>query len=172
MVAFNVVDSSIHLSWQAQIFLLNIKKVTISSEYANYTHVNLSDSAAELYKYTNINNYLFDIIDDKQPSYDPIHSLKPVEFETLKTYIKTILVNGFIRPFKLPAGTLVLLLCKKNNSFWLCVEYQGLNNLTNKNWYLLPLIGESFNYLGCVEYFIQLYLTNAYHWIQIWESNK
>ena len=110
------VDSNLYTSQRAQIFSLNIEEVTISSEYANYTDVISPDSAVELLKHTGINNYLIGLIDDKQLSYSPIYSLKPVEFETLKTYIQTNLANGFIRPSKSPAGAPILFIYKKNGN--------------------------------------------------------
>ena len=123
-------------------------------------------------EHTGINDHLIDLIDDKQPPYGPIYSLGPVELETLKTYIKTNLANGFIRPSKSSTGALILFICKKDGSFWLYIDDQGLNNLTIKNWYLLPLIGESLDRLGRVKRFTQLDLTNAYHQIRIREGDE
>ena len=37
---------------------------------------------------------------------------------------------------------------KPDGSLRLCVNYQGLNNLTIKNQYLLPLINKSLDQLG------------------------
>ena len=65
-----------------------------------------------------------------------------MELETLKAYIETNLDNGFIRPSKSPAGTLILFDRKSDNFLQLCVNYQGLNNFIIKNQYLLLLIGE------------------------------
>ena len=172
MAALNVVDSSIHLSCQAQISSLDIQEVTISSEYADYTNVFLPDSEAELPEHTGINDYPIDLIDDKQPLYGPIYSLRPMKLETLKTYIKTNLANGFIRPSKSPAGDPILFIQKKNSSLWLCVDYRGLNNLTIKNWYPLPLIDESLNRLDHAKRFTKLDLTNAYHRMWIREGDK
>ena len=81
----------------------------------------------------------------------------------LKTYIKANLARSFIRPLKSHAGAPILFVSKKNGRLCLCIDYQGLNNLTNKNHYLLLLIGESFNCLGCAKHFTQLDLTNIYH---------
>ena len=117
MVALSVIDSSVHPSRQAQISLLDVKKVTIPSKYANYTDVFSSNSAAELPEHTDINDHLIDLIDDKQPSYGPIYSPGPVELETLKTYIETNLANGFIRSSKSPAGDPILFIRKKDSSF-------------------------------------------------------
>ena len=156
-------DSNVHASWQAQISSLNVEKVTIPSEYADYTDVFSSDSVVELPKHISINYHSIDLIDNKQSPYGPIYSLRPVELEMLKTYIETNLANGFIRPSKSPAGAPILFIRKKNGSFQLCVNYQGLNNLTIKNWYPLLLIGEFLDRLGRAKRFIQLDLTNAYH---------
>ena len=44
--------------------------------------------------------------------------------------------------------------------------------MTIKNWYPLPLISKSLNCLGCANHFTQLDLTNAYHWMRIWEGDE
>ena len=171
MAALNM-GLNVYSSWQAQITLLDVKEVIIPAKYLDYTNVFSPNSAAELPKHIGINNHSMDLINDKQPPYSPIYSLGPVELETLKTYIETNLANGFIRPSKLPAGALILFLRKKDGGFQLCIDYWGLNNLTIKNWYLLPLIGESLGRLGWAKHFTHLDLTNAYHRMQIRESNK
>lgn len=92
-----------------------------------------------------------------------IYSLELVELENLKTYIKINLAIGFIKPFKSLVSTTILFIKKPNSSFWLCVNYQDLNNLTIKNRYPLFLIGKSLNWLGWITRFTQLDLTSAYH---------
>ena len=95
-----------------------------------------------------------------------------MELETLKTYIETNLANDFLQPLKSPAGAPILFICKSNSNFRLCVDYQGLNNLTIENRYPLLLIGESLNWLGQAKRFTQLNLTSAYHLIRIKEGDK
>ncbi len=86
-----------------------------------------------------------------------------MKLETLKTYIETYLKTGFIRTFKSPAGASILFDKKLDGSLRLCVDYSGLNNLTIKNRYSLPLIGEALDCLGRAKRFSQLDLTSAYH---------
>ena len=112
----------------------------VSSKYTDYADIFSFDLAMELPENTNINEYAIELQDNKQPFYEPIYSLGPVELETLKTYIETYLKTGFIQPSKFPAGAPILFDKKPDNSFWLCVDYQGLNNLKIKNWYPLPLM--------------------------------
>ena len=52
------------------------------------------------------------------------------------------------------------------------MDYWGLNNITIKNQYPLPLIGESLDRLGQARRFTQLDLTNAYHRMRICEGDK
>ena len=102
----------------------------------------------ELPENTSINEHAIKLIEGMQPPYGPIYSLGPVELETLKAYIKTYLKTGFIRPSKSPVDAPILFDKKTNESLRLCVDYRGLNNLTIKNRYPLPLIGESLDRLG------------------------
>ena len=81
------------------------------------------DYAAELSENTKINEYAIKLEKDKQPLFGPIYSLRPIELKTLKTYIKTNLANGFIRPFKSPAEALILFKKKPDGSFHLCIDY-------------------------------------------------
>lgn len=100
-----------------------------------------------------MNEHAIELIEGKQPPYGPIYALSPVELKTLKTCIKTHLKTGFIRPFKSLAGALIPFNKKPDGSLRLCVDYQGLNNLTIKNRYSLLLIGESLDCLGSVKRF-------------------
>ncbi len=95
-----------------------------------------------------------------------------MKLEILKAYIENNLANGFIRPSKSPAGALILFNKKPDGSLRLCVDYQGLNNLTIRNQYFLPFVGESLDRLGWAWRFTQLDLTNTYHRIRIRKDNE
>ena len=132
--------------------LLLAKKVTVLAKYMDFADVFLEES--------------------KKLPYGPIYSLKPVELKSLKIYIETILANGFIKGLKLPARAPILFVHKLNDSICLCVNYWGLNNLTIKNQYPLPLIGKSVDWLNWAKQFTELNFTSAYHWMRIKESDK
>ena len=140
--------SGIHPDRAAQIALLLNEEVKIPEEYSDFTNVFSEEKALVLPEQTESNQHAIELEEGKQPSYGPIYSLGPVELETLKTYIETHLKTGFIRPSKSPAGAPILFDKKPDGSLRLCVDYRGLNNLTIKNQYPLPLIGESLDRLG------------------------
>ena len=141
---FTPLDVDIYLSHTSQIANLIIKKALIKvlDKYTNFADIFFLDLAFELSKYNKINNYAIEPVNGQQPPYEPIYSLKPVEMETLKAYIKTNLANGFMKPFKSPIGATIFFDCKSNGFFRLYINYKGLNNLTIKNLYSLPLVGK------------------------------
>ena len=148
------------------------EKLQIPSEYSDFSNIFLEEKASILPEAIELNLHAIKLQEGQQPLYGPIYSLGPVELETLKTYIETNLANGFIWPLKSPAGALILFVGKPDGNFRLCVDYQGFNNLTIKNWYPLSLIGKSLDRLGKAKRFIQLDLTSAYHQMKIKESDK
>ena len=143
-------DDNIYPSCEAQIAVLvtNKASTSISTKYSNFTDIFFSELASELLEHTMINDHAIKLVDDWQPFYGPIYNLEPIEFETLKTYIKTNLANDFIRPSKSPARAPIFFDKKPDGSFQLCVHYQGFNNPIIKNWYLLLLVGKCLNQLG------------------------
>ena len=162
----------IYYSHQAQVATLTSKETGILVEYSDFSNVISSDSAAELLEHIGINDHPINLLDNKQPPYSPIYSLGLVELEKLKTYIKANLASSFIKSSKSHAVAPILFVRKKNGSLRLCVDYQGLNNLIIKNCYLLSLISESLNRLGCAKHFTQLDLTNTYHQMRIRKGDK
>ena len=77
-----------------------------------------------------------------------------MELEILKIYIKTHFKTGFIQRFKSFGDVSILFDKKQNGSFRLCIDYQGLNNFTIKNWYLVPFIDEVLDQLSRGKQFI------------------
>ncbi len=132
-------------------------------KYADFADVFSPKLAIELSKYTRINNHVIKLVDDWQHPYGPIYSLGPIELETFKVYIENNLANGFIRSSKYPTRASIIFDKKPDRSLRLYINYQGLNNLTNKNWYPLPLVRELLDRLGRTRRFTQLNLINAYH---------
>ena len=168
----------VHSKKQAQIkaqvraLLFNKASTEVLAEYSDYNNIFLVEHAVELPENTKINEHAIKLNKSKQLSFGSIYSLRSVELETLKTYIEINLANGFIWPFKSLAKVLIVFDRKPDGSLCLCVDYWGLNNLTIKNQYPLPLIGESLDWLGQAKQFTQLDLTNAYHWMRIREGNE
>ena len=171
VVSFNLTPR-LHLDRAAQIASLLAKEVKISDEYSDFADVFSEEKALVLPECTELNKHAIDLENSKQLLYRPIYSLGLVELETLKTYIETHLKTGFIWPSRSPTGAPIRFDKKPDGSFCLYIYYWDFNNLTIKNRYPLPLIGESLNRLGWAKRFAQLNLTSAYHQMRIKESDE
>ena len=149
----------VHFKKQAQIeaqvgvLLFNKAFTEVLAKYSNYSNIFLAKYAAKLPENTGINEHAIELEEDKQSSFGSIYSLGPVELETLKTYIKTNLANGFIQPSKSPIEAFILFDKKLDRSLRFCVDYRGLNNLIIKNQYPLSLIDESLDQLDQAKQF-------------------
>jgi hypothetical protein len=56
---------------------------------------------------------------------------------------------------------------KKDGSLRLVVEYRGLNKVTIRNWYALPLISNLLECLSGAKYFTKLDLRGVYNLVRI-----
>ena len=103
-----------------------------------------------------------------QPGTEPpwssrIYSLSPDELKTLRTYIDDNLQKGFIRASQSPSAAPILFVKKPDGGLRLCVDYRGLNKVTVKNRYPLPLINELFDRLRNARYFTKCDMRDGYH---------
>jgi hypothetical protein len=87
-------------------------------------------------------DHAIDLEPGKQPPWGPVYSLSEVELKVLREYLEKMLRLGKIRPSKSPAGAPILFVKKKDGSLRLCVDYRGLNRVSIKNRYPLPLMDE------------------------------
>jgi hypothetical protein len=102
-------------------------------------------------------------LEGSNPLYGPIYSLSEHELKVLREYISDGLEMGWLYESSSPAGAPILFTPKKNDELHLCVDYRGLNWVTWKNRYPLPLIGELMDRLEKAKVFTKLDLHNAYH---------
>ena len=95
----------------------------IPVEYSDYSNVFSAKNIAELPENTGINKYIIKLEESKQLPFGPIYTLEPVELETLKTYIKTNLANGFIWLSKSFTKAFIFFNKKPDRSLRLCINY-------------------------------------------------
>jgi hypothetical protein len=117
-------------------------------------------------------NHHIPLEEGKAPPYGPLYSLSAKELLETRNYLDEHLLNGFIQPSQSPAAAPILFVKKKDGSLCLCVDYQGLNRITIKNQYPLPLIPELLDCLSTAWYFSKIDLCNAYHQIHIAEGDE
>ncbi|WP_353799282.1 reverse transcriptase family protein, partial [Shigella sonnei] len=75
-------------------------------------------------------------------------------------------------PSSSPAGAGFFFVKKKDGTLCPCVDYRGLNDITVKNRYPLPLMLSVFEILQGARCFTKLDLRNAYHLVHIREGDE
>ena len=108
----------------------------------------------------------------KDVPYGPIYRLSAVELKALRDYLDSSLSKGWIQSSESPAGAPILFTPKKDGSLRLCVDYRGLNKVTVKNRYPLPLISEILDRLSGARVYTKLDLRDAYHRIPIRKGDE
>ncbi|KAG1928442.1 retrotransposable element [Pimephales promelas] len=113
-----------------------------------------------------------DLLPGKSPPKGKLFSLSIPEREAMEKYISDSLAAKFIRPSSSPAGAGFFFVGKKDGSLRPCIDYRGLNNITVKNTYPLPLMSSAFERLQGASIFTKLDLRNAYHLVRIREGDE
>ncbi len=109
---------------------------------------------------------------EKTPPFGPLYNLFEYPLKTLREYIDKNLANGFIRTSKSSAGAPVLFIAKFDGTLRLCVDYRGLNFITIKNRYPLPLIDEILDRLSGTRVFTKTDVKNSYYRLRIREGDE
>uniref|UniRef100_A0A6I8RAB1 Gypsy retrotransposon integrase-like protein 1 n=1 Tax=Xenopus tropicalis TaxID=8364 RepID=A0A6I8RAB1_XENTR len=113
-----------------------------------------------------------DLLPGIMPPRGRTYPLSPAETAAMKEYISENLQRGFIRPSTSPAGAGFFFVEKKDGGLRPCIDYRGLNKITVKNRYPLPLISELFDQLKGAKIFSKLDLRGAYNLIRIREGDE
>ena len=91
---------------------------------------------------------------------------------TIQDYLDSALEKKWIRPSSSQIGSPVLFLKKADGSLRLCVDYKGLNEVTIKNNYPLPLLSETLERFTRAKHFTKIDIRNAYHRIRVRKGDE
>ena len=90
----------------------------------------------------------------------------------MEEYIEDSLAVGSIRPSASSAGATFFFVGKKDKTLRPCIDYRGLNDITIKNQYPLPLLSSAFKPLQGAIIFSKPELRNAYYLVRIREGDE
>ena len=82
------------------------------------------------------------------------------------------IANGFIRPTRSPYGAPILFVKKKGGALRLYVNFHGLNKLTKKDRYPIPLTSDLLDSLKNARIYTKIDFCHAYHLVRITEGDK
>ena len=137
----------------------------IPSEYHDFLDVFSKEASIRLPEHRPY-DLKIEIEGDKIP-FGPIYSLSETETIALRDYIQENLAKGHIRSSSSPGGAPVLFVKKADGTLRLCVDYRGLNKITRKDRYPLPLISGSLDRLRDAKIYTKLDLRVGYSNVRI-----
>ncbi|KAI1006047.1 hypothetical protein K3495_g2170 [Podosphaera aphanis] len=104
---------------------------------------------------------------EKAPPYGPLYDMSKEELLVLRKTLVDLLDKGWIRASASPASSPVLFAKKPGGGLRFCVDYRGLNAITKKDRYPLPLIRETLRQLAKARWFTKVDVRTAFHRIRI-----
>lgn len=109
---------------------------------------------------------------EKAPPWGPLYNMSREELIVLRRTLTELLDKNFIRASSSPASAPVLFVKKPGGGLRFCVDYRGLNAITRKDRYPLPLINETLRSLSKAKWFTKLDVVAAFHKIRIKEGEE
>ena len=113
----------------------------VPKEYHNFADV-FSKGKADTLPPHRPYNLKINLEDGAIPPIVLIYSLSQSEMGALREFIDEHVHIGFIQPSKSPHSASILFICKKDGSLRLCIDFRGLNQVTKKDCYPLPIIND------------------------------
>ena len=107
-----------------------------------------------------------------QPPFGPLYPMSHEELKALRSWLDDNLAKGFIRQSSSPAASPVLFVKKKDGSLRLCVDYRGLNAITVKSRYPIPLISETLTKLTRARYYTRFDIISAFNRLRIAQGDE
>ena len=126
-----------------------------------------SESDAKILPPHRAYDHAIDLEDGAKAPYGPLYNMSELELNSLREYLDDMIGKGFIRSSNSSAGAPVLFAKKKDGSLRLCVDYRGLNRVTIKNRYPIPLINNILDRLGKAKLYSKIDLKVGYNNVRI-----
>jgi len=113
-----------------------------------------------------------DLEPGKQPPSGKLYPLSPDELELINEYLDEMLKNKKICPSKSSTGAPIFFAKQTNGKLRIVVDYRGLNAITIKDNYPLPLITTLMEQVGISQIFSKLDLKLGFNLLRIAKGNE
>lgn len=143
----------------------------IPPEYKDFADVFDKIASKELPEHRSY-DLKIDLLEGAEPPLGCLYPLSPKEIEALRKFLDQQLARGAVQPSNSPHGAPILFVPKKDGSLHLCVDFRGLNNITKKDRYPLPLISDLLDAPKRAKIYTKLNLAHAFHLVRVAEGDE
>jgi hypothetical protein len=106
------------------------------------------------------------------PKAQKAYNMSVDQLRVLKKYLTDELRKGYIRTSTSPAASPVLFAKKPGGGLRFCVDYRGLNEITIKNKYPIPMIRETLHHLANARFYTKLDVVAAFNTLRVREGDE
>ena len=117
-------------------------------------------------------DHKIELMPGKEPPHHKNRPFSPEELRCIKKWIDDMLNKGWIRESSSPAAAPLLLAAKPGGGVRICQDYRGLNAVTVKNRYPLPLIRETLDSLCDAKFYTKLDVIAAFNRTRIAQGHE
>jgi hypothetical protein len=117
-------------------------------------------------------DHKIELLPGKEPPYIKNRPFSPKELQVVRKWLDDNLDKGFIRESRSRSAAPLLLASKPGGGVRICQDYRGLNNVTIKNQYPLPLIRETLDALCNAKVYTKLDIIAAFNKLRIAEGHE
>jgi hypothetical protein len=111
-------------------------------------------------------------VGDARPVRQRLRKQPPVHQAAIDAHVTEMLRQGIIEPAQSPWAANVVMVLKKTGEFRCCIDFRGLNQISRKDAYCLPLISTCIDALAGAEWFSTFDLRKSYYQIEVREADR
>ncbi|KAK3507516.1 hypothetical protein QTP70_028076 [Hemibagrus guttatus] len=143
----------------------------LPSQYMDF-HMVFSEERVARLPHHQVWDCAIDLLPNASPPKGRIYPLSLLDSKAMEEYIESSLAAGHIRPSTSPAAAGFFFVGKKDGGLRPCIDYRGLNAVTIRYPYPLPLVPAALEQLRGVRVFTKLDLRSAYNLVRIREGDE
>ncbi|KAK3528352.1 hypothetical protein QTP86_034147 [Hemibagrus guttatus] len=145
--------------------------VHLPHQYTDFMEVFSEERAARLPTHQ-VWDCAIDLLPNTSLPKGRVYPLSLPESKAMEEYIETALDAGHIRPSTSPAAAGFFFVGKRDGGLRPCIDYRGLNAITVRYPYPLPLVPAALEQLRGARVFTKLDLRSAYNLVRIREGDE